>query len=59
MSLLKMVELYVGDCVVTYGELREFVRLTSKENDQEEILMEIDEFTGMIESFRGYITKEG
>ena len=57
MSLLKVAELYFGDYVVTYGELREFVRLTSGESDLEEILMDVDEVTGRIESFRGYITK--
>ena len=57
MSLLEVAELYLGDYSVTYGELREFVRLTSEENDQEEILMDVDEGTGRIESFRGYITK--
>ena len=57
MSLLKVAELYFGDYVVTYGELREFVRLTSGENDLEEILMDVDEGTGRIEAFRGYITK--
>ena len=57
MSLLKVAELYFGDYVVTYGELREFVRLTSGESDIEEIFVDIDEVTGRIESFRGYITK--
>ena len=58
MSLLKVAELYFGDYVVTYGELREFVSLTANELDGEEILMDIDEETGRIEAFRGYISKE-
>ena len=58
MSLLKVAELYFGDYSVTYGELREFVRLTANELDGEEIIMDIDEGTGRIEALRGYISKE-
>lgn len=58
MSLLKVAELYFGDYSVTYGELREFVSLTANEPDTEEITMDIDESTGVIGSFRGYISKE-
>ena len=58
MSLLKVAELYFGDYAVTYGDLREFVSLTANELDGEEIIMDIDEETGRIEAFRGYISKE-
>lgn len=58
MSVLKVAELHFGDYSVTYGDLREFVSLTANERDAEEILMDIDESTGVIGSFRGYISKE-
>lgn len=56
MSVFRIADLYIGDAEVTYGDLREFVKLTKGNPDSEELMFDFDADC-KVDSLRGFITE--